>query len=110
MRGIDATVALLGDGPLRERLNALGVSSVIIPTAQRFRRAGRYGRPGSWRSVATATGALPVVFRIARLARRLRVDLIHTNGTKAHLVGGLAGRICRVPVVWHLHDFPPSGT
>ena len=110
MRGIDVSVALLGDGPLRGHLNALGVSSVTVPTAECFRRAGRYGRPGSWRSVASAAGALPIVFRVARLARRLRMDLIHTNGTKAHLVGGLAGRISRVPVVWHLHDFPPSGT
>src|SRR5262249_43369206 len=98
VRGIDVTVALLGDGPLRERLNALGADTVRIRSAQHFRRAGRYRRLGAWHSVATAAGAFPIVFRLARLARRIRADLIHTNGTKAHLVGGLAGRISRVPV------------
>jgi glycosyltransferase involved in cell wall biosynthesis len=28
---------------------------------------------------------------------------------KAHLLGGLAGRLVRVPVIWHLRDFPPEG-
>jgi glycosyltransferase involved in cell wall biosynthesis len=37
------------------------------------------------------------------------VDIIHTNGMKAHLLGGLAGRLARVPGVWHLRDFPPAG-
>jgi len=48
------------------------------------------------------------VLRIARLACRMKADVIHTNGTKAHLIGGLAGRLAGVPVAWHLHDFPPS--
>jgi glycosyltransferase involved in cell wall biosynthesis len=39
----------------------------------------------------------------------MRADVIHTNGMKAHLLGGLAGRLARVPAVWHLRDFPPAG-
>jgi glycosyltransferase involved in cell wall biosynthesis len=36
-------------------------------------------------------------------------DVIHTNGMKAHLLGGLAGHLARVPGIWHLRDFPPAG-
>jgi glycosyltransferase involved in cell wall biosynthesis len=39
----------------------------------------------------------------------MRADVIHTNGMKAHLLGGLAGRLARVPAIWHLRDFPPAG-
>jgi len=28
---------------------------------------------------------------------------------KAHLLAGLGGRLVGIPVVWHLHDFPPPG-
>jgi glycosyltransferase involved in cell wall biosynthesis len=43
------------------------------------------------------------------LARHVRADVIHTNGLKAHLLAGVAGRLIGTPVVWHLRDFPPSG-
>jgi len=42
-----------------------------------------------------------------RLSRRLRVleaDLVHTNTLKAALYGGAAGRLARVPVLWHVRD------
>jgi glycosyltransferase involved in cell wall biosynthesis len=52
---------------------------------------------------------VPAALRLAALARRHGSDLLHTNGTKAHLLGGLAGRLAHVPVVCHLHDFPPEG-
>jgi glycosyltransferase involved in cell wall biosynthesis len=48
------------------------------------------------------------VFRLVALARQVRADVVHTNGMKAHLIGGLAGKVARVPVVWHLRDFPPA--
>jgi glycosyltransferase involved in cell wall biosynthesis len=54
-------------------------------------------------------GSLPAAVRLAASARRARVDVIHTNGMKAHLLGGLAGRLVGVPVIWHLRDFPPRG-
>jgi glycosyltransferase involved in cell wall biosynthesis len=47
--------------------------------------------------------------RLAALARRMRADVIHSNGMKAHLLGGMAARLGRVPGVWHLRDFPPAG-
>src|SRR5205085_1347957 len=31
-------------------------------------------------------------------------DLVHTNTLKAAVYGGLAGRLARVPVVWHVRD------
>jgi glycosyltransferase involved in cell wall biosynthesis len=121
-RGLEPAVALLGDGPLRDRLRALGVATASIRLSPRLRRAGRYGR--TWRSpsagrhalgasfpgaVALVAAGLPAALRLAALARRTRADLIHASGTKANLLGGLAGRLARVPVVWHLHDFPPEG-
>jgi glycosyltransferase involved in cell wall biosynthesis len=108
--GIDATVALLGDGLLRRRLTALGVPTEELALPGGLRRASRY-RPAHEALMAPArlaAGTLGAV-RIAALCRRLRVDLLHTNGLKMHLLGGVAGRIAGIPVVWHLRDFPPAG-
>lgn len=42
--------------------------------------------------------------RLAFWARARKVDLIHTNSLKADLYGGLAARLARIPVLWHVRD------
>jgi glycosyltransferase involved in cell wall biosynthesis len=108
--GVESTVALLEDGPLRERLTRDGVPTFVMSLPDAVRRAGRYR--AAFHPLHTgklvALG-LPTAWRLARLARRCAADLIHSNGMKAQLLGGLAGRMARVPVVWHVRDFPPPG-
>ncbi len=43
--------------------------------------------------------------RISRFVRENQVQIIHTNSLKAHIYGGLGGKLAGVPVVWHLRDF-----
>src|SRR5262249_39232243 len=31
-------------------------------------------------------------------------DIIHTNSLKSDVIGGIAGRMARVPVIWHVRD------
>jgi glycosyltransferase involved in cell wall biosynthesis len=107
-RGIDPVVVDFGAGPFRERLTALKVRSHELGVPALLRRGSRYRVPALRVLMLIAAGA-PVVVRLARLIREERVDLIHTNGLKAHLLGGLAGRLEGIPVVWHLRDFPPPG-
>jgi glycosyltransferase involved in cell wall biosynthesis len=108
--GVEAEVALFGDGPFRDRLSALGVRTVDVALPQWARTAGRYRLPGGpVGGAALVAGSLPAALRLAAVARRTGADVIHTNGTKAHLLGGLAGWLVRLPVIWHLRDFPPEG-
>jgi glycosyltransferase involved in cell wall biosynthesis len=108
--GVEAEVALFGDGPFRERLSALGIPTVDVPLPRWTRAAGRYRLPGGpVGGAALMAGGLPAALRLAAAARQAGADLIHTNGMKAHLLGGLAGWLVRVPVIWHLRDFPPTG-
>jgi glycosyltransferase involved in cell wall biosynthesis len=111
-RGVDVTVALFGDGPLRARLEAVDVPTTTFSVPLRVRRATRYDASGGGLLVGAALGllSLPAVLALAVLIRRLDVDIVHTNGLKAHLLGGLAGRLARRPVVWHVRDFFPEGT
>jgi glycosyltransferase involved in cell wall biosynthesis len=44
------------------------------------------------------------VLQVARLMRNLNVRLIHTNSLKSDIIGGLAGRLARLPVIWHVRD------
>lgn len=108
--GVDPAVAVFGGGPFQDRLSALGVPIVRVEPPRRVRNAGRYRLPQtSLGALALLSAGLPTAIRLAALARRMGADVIHTNGMKAHLLGGLAGRLARVAAVWHLRDFPPAG-
>lgn len=109
-RDADVTVALFGDGPFRAVLESKKIPTITIRVPRAVRRATRYRSVGGLLTWA-ALGALslPAVLRLAALIRRLDADVVHTNGLKAHLLGGLAARLARRPVVWHVRDFPPAG-
>ena len=101
---ITATVVLAESGPLVGALEALGVRVVVLPLADKVRDARR--AQVTQRSVQ-ARGAWELasyVVRLARLLRSLDADVVHTNTLKAHAYGGAAGRLARVPVVWHVRD------
>lgn len=44
-----------------------------------------------------------VILDLVRLVRGLDVDIVHTNHKIDHLLAGLAGRVCGVPVIRTLH-------
>ena len=111
-RGVDLTLALFGDGPFRAVLESRRIPTITIDVPRPVRRVTRYGFSGGGLLMGAGLGllSLPAVLELATLIRRRDVDIVHTNGLKAHMLGGLAGRLARRPVVWHLRDFFPEGT
>lgn len=107
---VEAFVAVFGEGLFRDRLLSLHIPTVIVKPPRGIRRVARYRLPKTpLEGVALILASFPTIVRLAALARSRQADIIHTNGLKAHLLGGVAGRLARIPVVWHLHDFPPEG-
>jgi len=49
------------------------------------------------------------VRQLARLLKRHRVDIVHTNSLKTHVLGGLAARMARKPLVWDVRDILDPG-
>ncbi len=108
--GVDCHVALLQDGPLRARFDAIGVGSSVLPVAPAFLQASRYSMSvGVIRGAGATIAAVPAAWRLSRVATEFGADVIHSNGMKAHTLAGLAGHLSHVPVVWHVRDFPPPG-
>ena len=101
---VDAHVVLAEPGPLVGRLESAGVETAVLPLRSAVLDTPRTEitllRPPVRQAAATAAYAL----RLGRLLRRLRPDLIHANSLKSLVYGGLAGRLARVPVVWHVRD------
>jgi glycosyltransferase involved in cell wall biosynthesis len=93
-RDIEWSVVFLEHGSMVHELEALGVECSVV-AAGRVRHARRYVRS---------------VFEIRALARRRRADLILSWMTKAHLYGGPAATLARVPAVWYQHGLPAGGS
>lgn len=101
---VTAFVILGEDGPLVERLRAVGAHVEVIYMTPRLRDARKESiRPGRF-EIGSALDALLYVRRLRRRVRELAPDVIHTNSLKAAFYGGVAGRLSRVPVVWHIRD------
>lgn len=79
-----AVVGMSAPGPYVERVTALGVEHVPVPSLTR-----------SWRPLAD----LRAFAEITRAVRRLRLDVLHTHNPKTGVMGRVAGRLARVPVV-----------
>src|SRR5207237_10921236 len=80
--------ARVGVPPMDPRLRDVGKDTV---------RPGVGQLVSLWRMVR-------YVSTLRRRLRELQPDIVHTNSLKAAIYGGLAGRLARVPVVWHVRD------
>ena len=101
---VDVTVLLGEEGPLVERLKALGVEVDVVPLPVSVRDLRRDRvRPGRL-APAVAIRAVRHALRLRRRIRELDADIVHTNSLKAALYGGAAGRLAPAFVVWHIRD------
>jgi len=101
---VDAHVILGENGPLVDKLRAVGVSVEVLAMGDATRSLGRERiRPGRL-PFSALTYTATYVARLARRLRRLDPDLVHTNSLKSALYGGVAARLVSIPVVWHVRD------
>lgn len=104
-RSLVFPIALLFmEGPLRERLVGC-CDTYVIPLADSALTAKKDGL--GWRSLFQLRASLSVllqIWRVVQFARKMEIDLIHTNSLKADIIGGIAARVAGIPVVWHVRD------
>ncbi len=88
------------------RLRSLDVETQVLPLSGKVRdvRKDSLGLAAAVRHLEKIPHFSTYAASVAQFARRHNADIIHTNSLKADLYGALAGRLARVPVVWHVRD------
>lgn len=87
-------IAIPSEGPFTEDLRGLGVEIHFID----------FPRPLG----LNIFKKLKTIYELIRLIRSRDIDLIHSNGFRTNLYGGIAGRITGKKVVWHARNLITS--
>ncbi|APA84803.1 glycosyltransferase family 4 protein [Paraburkholderia sprentiae WSM5005] len=92
-------VVLFDDGPFNTALAKAGVEVTVLD-AGALKNVRKQG--GSLPKGQALKGLISLVRATARRARK--VDVIYANTQRAMVIGAVAGKLARRPVVWHLRD------
>ncbi len=101
----DLLVVLFAEGALAERLRAAGIRVRVCPLDPGVMSV-RKDSLGVGTLLRVRDGVRTAMFarRLAAVLREEGVALVHTNSLKSDLIGGVAGRLAGLPVVWHVRD------
>lgn len=104
-RRFDTLVVTAARGPLVDRLEGEGLKVKVIPLDERVRAKSKDTMGiAAFFNLLLWVRLLLYVFKLVRLIREERVDIVHTCSLKAHLYGGLAAKLSGRPLVWHVMD------
>jgi glycosyltransferase involved in cell wall biosynthesis len=101
---VEPIVVLGSEGPLEERIRGFAPVHVMpIDSAVVGARKDALGLAMLFQ-LAAARAAIRYVFRLRRLLNEQDIEVLHTNSLKAFVLGGIAGRLQGVKVIWHVRD------
>ena len=115
LKGMDKSrftpvVAAFGEGIFLNAVRELSIKSYSVKLSRRVEKLTKLYREYSSVGYAKSLGGISAgILSLCQLIRKQRIALVHTNGIKAHFLGGFAAKLCRVPLVWHVRDFIPPG-
>jgi glycosyltransferase involved in cell wall biosynthesis len=102
---VEPIVILFSDGPLRRKLEQIGIPTEIIPLEDAVLNTRKDMLDGKGlMQVGRAWTSLRHASRLCSRLRAIEPHIVHTNSLKADVIGGLAGRLARCRVVWHIRD------
>lgn len=95
-------------GPLYERIVADDIAFESLSEIQGWGTTNMIRRSSSLASllqILPLTGRyLQVVLNLRKIIARVKPDLLYLNTLKAGLIGGIAGKLCGVPIVQQMQD------
>ncbi|QIX49530.1 glycosyltransferase family 4 protein [Rhodococcus sp. DMU1] len=101
--GVDVAVAFAEDGPMAQRLRADGIGTTILHGTFDS-RAMTVTDPSPHRLLAGAARLVRLGWDLGAVAAERGATVVIAESSKALIMGAVAARRARVPLVWHVHD------
>lgn len=101
---VDPIVLLGSQGPLEQRIE--GFAPVHIMPMDAAVVGARKDALGlrTTLQISAVRSAILYVLRLRQFLKEQHVEVLHTNSLKAFVLGGTAGRLQRMKVIWHVRD------
>jgi len=98
-------VFLFADGPLRKKIESAGVRVIVVPLESTIAEVCKdsLGSKTLLR-LGDIVGTFRFAWRLSRMLLEEHIDIVHTNSLKADIIGGIASKLARLPVIWHVRD------
>jgi len=103
---IDAEIAIPRGGPLSDYFAARNIPCHIVE----FGAVENVRRPFKPRDGLAVLGdAFEAARQLKRICKESGIDLVHSNGLKAHMINVMARRLGGVPAITHIRDIANTG-
>jgi glycosyltransferase involved in cell wall biosynthesis len=102
-------VVLVGEGEVADLYRRVGCEVHVVSPGPALNQFGKamLGWSYARRATVALREYLPYTLVLARLVKRLRVDLVHVNDPRGAILIGPAARLARRPIVGHLRGEKP---
>src|SRR5665213_684760 len=98
-------VVLFSSGPLVEKLRDSGIETHVLALAASVNNTRKDSlHLSTLLRVKDIVRTAWFMVKLAWLTRALNIDIIHANSLKADVIGGVAGRLAGVKIIWHIRD------
>ncbi|MFC9836059.1 glycosyltransferase family 4 protein [Rhodococcus sp. NPDC127530] len=102
-RGIDVAVVCAQGGPIVDRMREAGVETIVLPST--FDSRAMTVRSRSLRRLIVGfIGLAKIGWSAGATARATGATVLVAESTKALVIGAVAARRTRIPLVWQVHD------
>lgn len=93
------------EGPMVSRFRDRCIECYVLPMGRKLSSTRKESLGGSGlASFGRAAAAARYVRELRNFLKERGADIVHTNSMKAHVMGAIAAKLSRIPVVWHLRD------
>ena len=97
-------VVVASEGLLPERMRPIAETHVLPLDAEVVQARKDDLGSGASAVAKQVSKSLSYILKLARFMRENRIDLVHTNSLKADILGGVAAKLARRPLIWHVRD------
>lgn len=104
---VDYCLLTIRDSKLIKQTNDIGIETIEISLPERLLYINKNDFQKQPCKIIQSVGSvIKTVIEIYNILRRGKYGAIYTNTLKSHILGGLAGRMAGVKVIWHMRDIP----